>query len=85
MGPSILTERLRIAFSLVEPAEVDLRIVDIQGRCVRTLLSGRTDRGQHVIHWDGLTQAGTPATSGVYFLRLNRGKRTDVRRVVVVQ
>jgi hypothetical protein len=48
----------------------DLKIYDVLGREVRLLFSGSLSAGRHFIEWDGLTNHGVAAASGVYFSRL---------------
>lgn len=53
-----------------QPAEVRLFICDITGRLIRTLVDTRQYPGDYRISWDGLSEGGEAASSGVYFLRL---------------
>ncbi|MBD3334833.1 MAG: hypothetical protein GF355_04905 [Candidatus Eisenbacteria bacterium] len=62
--------RWRLALSQ-DDVPLVLEIVDAGGRRVRRL-SGRShyDRGVHNIRWDRRSDAGDPASPGVYFLRV---------------
>lgn len=60
--------------------EVGLRVLDLQGRVVCTLLSGLQPAGEHTVHWDGRSQSGARLTNGVYFIRLVRPDRMETRR-----
>ncbi|MFB3908776.1 MAG: C25 family cysteine peptidase [Candidatus Eisenbacteria bacterium] len=71
-----------IAFSLEEADEATLRIYDVQGRLVKTLVDGTLDAGSHEALWNGRNDAGADAGSGVYFCRLQSGGRTAVRKLV---
>jgi hypothetical protein len=44
-------------------------VYDVRGRRVRLLADDVLPRGVHTTVWDGRTDAGTPAASGVYFAR----------------
>jgi flagellar hook assembly protein FlgD len=46
---------------------VAVRIYDVSGRLVRTLVDRLTDPGRHVAVWDGDCDAGGSVGSGVYF------------------
>jgi hypothetical protein len=59
-----------IRFDLAEPGRVDLRIYDISGRIVRTLINRDMSAASHHTVWDGRNDRGTPVASGVYFYRL---------------
>jgi len=62
-----------IGFVLPADARVILRIYDVGGRLVRTLVDGPTPAGVHRIPWDGTDSRGRAVTSGVYFSKLEVG------------
>ncbi|MDZ7271761.1 MAG: T9SS type A sorting domain-containing protein [candidate division KSB1 bacterium] len=55
-----------IAFELKEAAPVTLRIYNLQGQLVRTLVEGYTEVGRHEVRWDATDDRGTLVPSGVY-------------------
>ncbi len=59
-----------ISFELAAPQAAELAIYTIDGRLVRTLLSGVMDAGVHNVTWDGRDDAGRPAASGTYLYRV---------------
>jgi choice-of-anchor B domain-containing protein len=65
------------AFTLAQPADVRVQIMDVQGRLVRGISSGALPAGDHVVRWDGRMTSGSLAASGVYWLRVVAGQ--DVR------
>jgi putative Ig domain-containing protein/flagellar hook capping protein FlgD len=74
-----------IRFAVPRAQQVTLRIYDIAGRTVRTLVSGRLEAGAHQRVWDGRTDAGHRASAGVYFYRLDSEQGQRVRRMVMLQ
>jgi len=73
-------------FHLPTKADVLLGVYDLTGRRIRTLLSGQRQAGSHAVTWDGSTDAGPTAPSGVYFARLLvDGKRAGRQRVSIVR
>ncbi|MCB9069084.1 MAG: T9SS type A sorting domain-containing protein [Calditrichae bacterium] len=60
-----------IAFTLPQPATVQLDIFDLNGRLVTTIADGSFGVGRHQATWDGSTADGQPVASGVYFCRLS--------------
>jgi hypothetical protein len=60
-----------IRFALPEQAQVMLSVFDVLGREIRTLIDAPLDRGYRSVEWDARTDAGLPAGTGVYFLRLH--------------
>jgi flagellar hook assembly protein FlgD len=52
---------------------VNLKIYDVSGRLVRTLVNGTQQPGPYPVVWDGRDDAGRGVGSGNYFARLNVG------------
>jgi hypothetical protein len=71
-----------IPYSLDRGGHATLRIIDVQGRVVRTLVNGVLDPGQYHAAWDGHGAGGRPVGSGVYFAELEAGSQTARRKLV---
>lgn len=52
-SPNPFSEFSFIAYELREPANVDLKLTDMNGKDVQTLVSGMQDAGRHVVMLDG--------------------------------
>ena len=78
--PNPFNPRTTIRFSLPRSGEVSLKIFNLLGEEVATLVSGRVDAGTHAVQWDA---TGLP--SGVYFYRLQAGDFTETRKLVLVK
>ena len=68
--PSPFSAQTRIAYTIPSGGHATIRIVDVAGRVVRTLLDRPVEPGEYSLSWDGTADAGTRAASGVYFVRL---------------
>jgi hypothetical protein len=75
VSPNPGSESVTINFGLIAPNSGSVAIYDVQGRCVRILLSGAMTEGEHSLTWDGLDEHGSPVASGTYFARLDVGDR----------
>ena len=64
---------------------VSLKIYNLQGRLVRTLVDGYLPAGRHQAVWQGRDDAGHGAASGVYFVRITDGREQVVRKIVLVE
>jgi hypothetical protein len=62
------------------PAELDVFTVD--GRHLRTLVTGNLPAGSHSVTWNGLDEAGRRAPAGVYLFRLRTDDFTASGRTV---
>ncbi len=65
--------------------DVSLRIYDVSGRVVKTLVSGAQTAGSRSLVWDGRDDAGVPAASGVYFYRLTAPGYTKTHKMVLMK
>ena len=55
--------------------EVDLKIFDISGRLIRTLVSEVLLAGQHSSYWDGKDNKGKSSAAGTYFYQIQFGNK----------
>jgi hypothetical protein len=74
-----------IRFSVPTKSRVALRVYDVAGRLVKTLLSDEIPAGAHAIKWDGTNHKGQNVASGVYFYRLSAPGRDLTRKMVLLQ
>ena len=74
-----------IRFRVPQDGPVSLRIYDVQGRLVRTLVHGHHEAGEDAALWNGADDAGHAAAGGVYFYRLESGERTEARKMVLIK
>ena len=75
-----------IEFALAAPGAVDLRVYDVTGREVRTLVHGdRLPAGVQHARWDGRSGDGRVVNAGIYFVRLKLAGRQWTRTIVRVR
>ncbi|MHB8077641.1 MAG: S8 family serine peptidase [Candidatus Krumholzibacteriia bacterium] len=83
--PNPFNPQTTIEFSLPVRALADLRIYDLRGAVVRTLVVAELPAAVHRYVWDGRTDRGDQAASGVYFYRLRADGRQMVRRMTLIR
>lgn len=84
--PNPFNPTTTIRFELPEPAQVTLRIYNILGQEVVTLLDEATKAaGFHTISWDGRNTRNASTAGGVYFYRLEAGGFTDVKKMLLLK
>ena len=64
---------------------VSMSVYNAAGQQVRRLVRGTIPSGTHEVTWDGSTDAGEPVSSGVYFLRVESGRRSLVSKMLVAR
>ncbi len=85
-SPNPFNPTTTLSFDLPRQETVTLRVFDLQGRLVRSLLSGEVlSQGRHEAVWDGRDDTGRQAASGTYFYRLEAGVFSQTRRAVLVK
>jgi len=68
--PNPFNPETTIRFTLQTQGEVSLSIYNVDGRLVRTLVSGTLAEGPHNQVWNGRDGMDQPVPSGIYFCRL---------------
>jgi len=75
----------QIKYALPEATDVKLRIYDLSGREVITLIQGPQKAGYYRMLWDGRNSGGTQVASGMYFVRLETPAFTKVNKMTLVK
>lgn len=83
--PNPTSGRTRIAFTLPQAGRVSLKVYDLSGARVRTLVAGERPAGRQTIEWDGRDDAGHTVKAGAYFYQLEGFGKTAQRRLVLVK
>ena len=74
-----------IKFDLPRDARVALRIYDLSGRAVRTLVDGNLVRATHTYQWDGTDDSGRRLASGTYYYRVDSDQQTATGKMMLVK
>ncbi|MFC1573329.1 FG-GAP-like repeat-containing protein, partial [Candidatus Eisenbacteria bacterium] len=91
LGPSpiVVGNPTRVAFNLPGTGSVQvptrLRVLDLEGRLVRTLVDEPLQAGGHALEWDGRDGQGRLVPAGLYLLRLDAVGRLLTRRAVLIR
>jgi len=72
--PNPFNPETRIHYLLPEQGRVQLKVFDLLGREVATLVDDNRAAGSHTAAWNGRHSDGTQASSGVYMYRLRWSK-----------
>jgi len=74
-----------IPVTLARAGSTTLRILDVSGRVVATLLEGTQPAGARVVMWNGRDARGNAVPSGVYFARLDAGGASHTQKLVLLK
>ena len=82
--PNPTRDGATIAYDLPSQREVSVRVLDLQGRIVRTLARAVVPAGRQRVTWDGREDSGRPAPRGLYFVHVDAGQDQGVTRLVLL-
>ena len=85
LSPNPLTRAGTLTVRNAAAGPVRVRLFDLHGRLVRTLMDDWRSAGYHDVALDRLDAAGAPLATGVYFVRAETSAGTAVERVTVVK
>ena len=83
--PNPFNIETQIRYSLPETRKVVLRIYDIRGRLVRTLMDAEQTAGTHTIRWDGRDSDGFVVSSGIYIYFLKAGNDVATKKMTIIK
>jgi flagellar hook assembly protein FlgD len=68
--PNPFNPSTTIKYSVKEKAHVSMKIYNVAGQLVRTLVNSDMNAGAYIETWNGRSNSGDPVSSGIYFYRL---------------
>jgi hypothetical protein len=74
-----------IAFRVPHESRVAVRVYDVSGRVVRTLVDGIREPGRHAAVWDGRNDHGESCGSGVYFCVMETAEYSGSHKMVLLK
>lgn len=60
-----------ITFELARAQQIDVRVYDVSGAAIRSLVHGLREAGRQTVAWDGRDAGGKPVGAGIYFVRIS--------------
>lgn len=84
-APNPFRPSTTIRFDLPDTRRVSLKIYDVQGRLVRTLLDAPLAGGQYALRWDGRSDSRYRVGAGVYFCRMAAGAYERTLKMVLIK
>ena len=83
--PTPFNAEVTIPFALAESGSVRISVYNLMGQQVRVLADGWVDSGAHHVRWDGRTDAGAEAASGVYWAVLQAGGAVQAAKLALIR
>lgn len=83
--PNPFNPSTTISYDVPESDHVTVRIYDIRGGYVKTLVNSIVTAGSHRVIWEGTNSSGAKVNSGVYFYELLTGKTRIVKKLQLIK
>jgi hypothetical protein len=84
-APNPFKQQTAISYQLPQAGQVNLKIYNIAGQVVKTIVSGQQNAGAHSVTWDGKDENGKQAAAGVYVYTLNAGQCNATNRMILLR
>lgn len=83
--PNPFNPSTSVRYHLAAPGNVILKIYNLLGQEIRTLVEEAQTAGAHTVMWDGNDKRGRAVSSGIYFYRLQTGEKVLTKRMTLIR
>jgi hypothetical protein len=83
--PNPFNPSTTIKYDMKAKGLVTVRIYDVAGRLVRTLVNETKDAGAYSAVWDGRNNGGAGVASGIYFYKMDAGSFSATKKLVMLR
>jgi hypothetical protein len=83
--PNPMNPTATIRYTVGTPGKVMLRVFDVTGRVIRTLVDETQATGAYAVIWDGANDRGQKVASGVFFYQLEAPGYRGAKKIVILQ
>lgn len=83
--PNPFNPTTNIGFSLAEPSDVSIQIYNQKGQMIKSLLAEYRPAGDHSVVWNGTDENGQSMASGIYYFRMQSGKYSSTRKMILMK
>ncbi|MBI4727451.1 T9SS type A sorting domain-containing protein [candidate division TA06 bacterium] len=83
--PNPFKQRTMISYQLPKAGQVSLKIYNINGQLVKTLVDRVQRAGEHSVKWDGRDESGQAVASGVYLYQIKAGKQGNIKKMIILK
>ena len=83
--PNPFNPETSISYQLPEACHVRIKVYSLLGREIATLVDSPMQASEHTVTWDGTDARGLTVSSGIYFIRMEAGAFTAMRKVTLMR
>ena len=74
-----------IKYELPRRSKVTMKIYNLFGQEITTLLDQEKEAGSYQVRWEGNNALGRPVASGIYLIRFEAGEFVKIKKMVVIR
>ena len=83
--PNPFNPETKIRYQLPNSGEVVLKIFDILGREVKSLVNEKLEAGFHEVTWNGRNNSGRKVSSGVYYYQIRASEFKETKKMILMK
>ncbi|MHB8337518.1 MAG: glycoside hydrolase family 28 protein [Ignavibacteriaceae bacterium] len=83
--PNPFNPTTQIRFNMPKESVVTIKIYNMLGKEIKTLIRGEKAEGEHSVTWNGTNDRGIQVASGTYFYRINTNNFTQVKKMIFMK
>ena len=83
--PNPFNSTVTIDYTLPETGNISIKIYDIAGRLVSTLVDEQKPEGEYSTQWNGANSNGNNVSAGIYFYRVETGKFVQTKKMLLMK
>jgi hypothetical protein len=83
--PNPFNPSTTIKFDLKDKGMVTLKVYNVAGQLVRTLVNGVKDANTYTVTWDGKNDRGGAVASGIYFYKMDTKDFSQTKKMVMLR
>jgi len=84
-SPNPFNPVTKVAYHVPSASRVTIRVFDVTGRLVTTLVDGVVEPGRHAAVWNGTNENGESVGSGVYFCTMETPDYRDSQKMTLLK
>lgn len=81
--PNPFNPHTTISFSLPEMSKASLKVYNLKGQLVRSVINGELSAGLHQVLFDGKDEKGRDLSSGIYYYKLDTAGKSISKKMVL--
>ncbi len=83
--PNPFNPSTTINYSLAKNARVSIKVYNVNGQVVATLVDANQAQGRYSVKWTGQDASGSDVSSGIYFVKMVAGNFSQLHKMMLIR